>query len=131
MQSPIENTCTAQQKQDGTSVTLPTVLPRIDILELKDEVQVLVDLPGVEPSGVNLEVHQGELQVVANPSNPVRDGSKSLLLERRSVQFKRHLKLSDSLDQEKIWAEQAKGVLKIHLPKKEEIQSRKIEVRQG
>jgi len=34
-------------------------------------------------------------------------------------------------DHEKVWAEQALGVLRIHLPKKAENQKRKIEVRQA
>ena len=127
----VESPGTGQQGHQHNNVAAPTVVPRIDILETNDEVQLLVDLPGVEPAGVQLEVHEGELQLIAIPANTDRPEAKSLLHEAKQVQYKRHLKLADSLDHEKVWAEQALGVLRIHLPKKAEIQKRKIEVRQA
>lgn len=127
----VESQGTGQQGRQHNNVAAPTVVPRTDILETKDEVQLLVDLPGVEPAGVQLEVHEGELQLIAIPPNTDRPEAKSLLHEAKQVQYKRHLKLADSLDHEKVWAEQALGVLRIHLPKKAEIQKRKIEVRQA
>ncbi|MCE2805648.1 MAG: Hsp20/alpha crystallin family protein [Gemmataceae bacterium] len=127
----VESQGTGQQGHQHNNVAAPTVVPRIDILETKDEVQLLVDLPGVEPAGVQLEVYEGELQLIAIPANTDRPEAKSLLHEAKQVQYKRHLKLADSLDHEKVWAEQALGVLRIHLPKKAEIQKRKIEVRQA
>jgi len=131
MNPAIETPDIVRQNQGNETGAVSTVLPRIDILETKDEVQVWFELPGVEPSGLQLEVHQEELHLLATPSNPPGEGARCLLRERKPVQYKRHLRLADTLDQAKIWAEQIQGVLKIHLPKKAEVQRRKIEVRQA
>lgn len=131
MKPVLESPDSGQQDQQHNNFAVPTVVPRIDILETKDEVQLLVDLPGVEPAGVQLEVQEGELRLIAIPVSLDRAEAKSLLREVKRVQYKRHLKLADSLDHEKIRAEQALGVLRIHLPKKAVNQARKIEVRQS
>ena len=109
--------------------TEATSLPLMDVLEDQQEVQILVEIPGVESSDIQLEIHQGQLVISANRNGNTFEGAKPLLRERSPVHYKRQLKLADSLDHDKIWAEHALGVLKVHVPKKAEVQKRKIEVR--
>lgn len=109
--------------------SVATTLPLIDVLEDRDEVQILVEMPGVASSEIQLEIHQGQLLISATRPGMSLEGSKPLLRERSAFHYKRQLKLAESLDQDKIWAEHTLGILKIHIPKKAEVQKRKIEVR--
>lgn len=117
--------------KDETAVTTPNAEPApatrarevplpVDIFESNDELLLLADLPGVEPSGLSVSFEAPELRVEG------RRGSGE-----DSKVYARTFRVSEQIDPSGISAELAGGVLKLRLPKAAHTKPRKIEVRAG
>lgn len=111
-QSAPETTATATRARE-----LP--LP-VDIYEGNDELLLLADLPGVEPSGLTVSFEAPELRIEG------RRGSGDA-----SSVYSRTFRVSEQIDSTGINAELSSGVLKLRLPKAAHTKPRKIEVRAG
>lgn len=118
-----------RNKSEHLAPARTTVVPTLDVQDLPKEVQVHVELPGVTPEEVKLEIHEGSLTLEGSPALKSCGESRFLLRERHLVTFKRQIRLGDSIDTSGIWAEGQKGILTIHLPKKAEVQKRSIPVK--
>ena len=106
----------------------PTVMP-MDAWRAGDEFVVEFDLPGVDPSTVDLDVERNVLTVRAE--RPSLNGEHELLAaERPRGVFSRQLILGDNLDTEKVQASYVSGVLTLRIPVAEKAKPRKIEISQ-
>jgi len=101
--------------------------PLVDIYENKDGLTVQADLPGVEKSGLKIQVEDGILTIEGKVTGKSREGLISKEFE--PVNFFRQFELPDGVDQEKINAELKNGVLFLTLPKAEAAKPRHIEVK--
>ncbi|MCH9681252.1 MAG: Hsp20/alpha crystallin family protein [Deltaproteobacteria bacterium] len=101
-------------------------VPAVDIFENDDEFLLVTDLPGVEQEAVELELEQGELTLFARREVP-REGD-SLALHRTLGDFRRVFRIPDRVDATRVQAQLDDGVLKIHLPKAEQLKPRRIAV---
>jgi HSP20 family protein len=104
-------------------------LPLLDVLETDDEYLVLVDLPGVKPDDVSIEVSDRVLSI-SGSRGPVEAGQPQLS-ERRYGSFARTLSLPQGVDEEKVTANFTDGVLELHVPKPVEQRPRKIIIDNG
>ena len=85
------------------------------------------DLPGVEPSTIDLDVERNVLTVRAE--RPPRNGDWQMLAsERPRGVFHRQLVLGDNLDLDRIEASYDAGVLRLLVPVAERAKPRKIEI---
>jgi len=102
--------------------------PAIDVFETPDELVVLVELPGVEPSSIDLSVTGNVLNVrgVKAAEGPT-EGHRPLQ-EREFGSFHRQIALSTDVNFEASQAEVKLGVLKVRLPKQAAARSRTIPV---
>jgi HSP20 family protein len=104
--------------------------PTLDISESTDAYEVHVDLPGVRPEDVKVEMHDGKLVVSGARSTNSDQKEKAFhRMERASGAFSRAISLPSEVDVEKIDASFEHGVLKIVVPKAIKQQPRKIEIR--
>lgn len=104
--------------------------PTLDILESLEAYEIHVDLPGVQPDDVKVEMHEGRLVISGKRSTGVDQKEKNFhRVERVSGSFSRVIALPSEVDNEKIDASYEHGVLKIMLPKAVKQQPRKIEIR--
>ena len=104
----------------------PAAMP-MDAWRDEDEFVVEFDLPGVDPSTVDLDVERNVLTVRAE--RPALDGAQELLAaERPRGIFSRQLILGDNLDTEKVTANYHAGVLTLRIPVAEKAKPRKIEI---
>jgi len=103
------------------------VRPRVDVLENEAEYLVIADVPGVTKDGVDVQFRDGELRLEARRT--VLDPGPALLEESRSADYRRAFAMPDGVDADKIEAELANGVLKVHLPKAAAKRARRIDVR--
>jgi HSP20 family protein len=88
-------------------------------------VTVRADVPGVEPSAINVAVNGRALTISGARSMEKRgDGAQ----EHSSVKFSRTLYLSEDLDSQAIDAECRNGVLTLRIAKRPEAKPRQIEV---
>jgi HSP20 family protein len=121
----------------GTPFTWPQVtednLPRLDLSETDDALEVVTDVPGFKPNEIDIEVGDGFLTVSgkhAEESEQKPEGGRQFhRIERRSGSFTRSVRLPAVVDESKIDAEVHDGVLNIRLPKAPEAKRRKIAVK--
>jgi HSP20 family protein len=116
------------QQMFGTQGTLarPAVMP-MDAWRNGDTFVVELDLPGVDPDSIDLDVERNVLTVKAE--RPGRDGDSELIAaERPRGVFSRQLILGDTLDTERVAANYDAGVLTLHIPVAERAKPRKITI---
>jgi HSP20 family protein len=89
------------------------------------------DLPGVDPSTIDLTIENNVLTVTAERSWRREEGVQVVAEERTHGTFRRQLFLGDSLDSEHVQAGYENGVLTIRLPVADHAKPRKVEVSSG
>jgi HSP20 family protein len=100
----------------------------IDLYRDGDHYTLNADLPGIDPSSVDLDVDGQYLTIRAERVAPSTEGLNWLARENRSGSFVRRLTLGDSVDRENISASYNAGVLSVTIPVAEKAKARKIEV---
>jgi HSP20 family protein len=126
------------QLLSGTRVPLPMPM---DVWREGDQYHVAMDLPGVEPDSIELNVERNTLTVTARREGRFGSGTGSgagsgsedggiqvLVAERPQGRFSRQLLLGDSLDVDSVRADYADGVLHVTIPVKQAAKPRRIEI---
>ncbi|MFD8411010.1 Hsp20/alpha crystallin family protein [Streptomyces sp. NPDC059650] len=107
----------------------PAAMP-MDAFREGDAFIVELDLPGVAPESIDLDVEQGVVNVRAERRTTASgDDSDVLIAERPSGSFSRQLFLGETLDTDRIEASYEAGVLRLSIPVAEQAKPRKIEIR--
>jgi HSP20 family protein len=128
---------TDMQRVEGTMSKVPeqtrpgTVYqPAVDIFETDRAITVLADMPGVRPDQLEIDLRENVLsltgRVASGPPN-----EHEVLREYDAAVFFRQFTLAETIDQAKIDAKLADGVLRLELPKLERAKPRQITVRTG
>jgi HSP20 family protein len=105
----------------------PAIMP-MDAWRDGEEFVVELDLPGVEPGSIDLDVERNILTVKAERA--ALAGQHDLIAaERPRGVFSRQLVLGDSLDTERVTATYESGVLSLRIPVAEKAKPRKIEIK--
>ena len=102
---------------------------RMDAIRRDNEIELRFDLPGIDTESIDVTVDRGVLSVSAKRSEEYADGEKPFVRERVMGSFSRKLRLSDTVDAEKIVASYDGGVLTVKVPLTERAQPRKIDGR--
>ncbi|MGQ9860260.1 MAG: Hsp20/alpha crystallin family protein, partial [Thermodesulfobacteriota bacterium] len=110
---------------------VPYFSPAVDIYETEGELTLLADMPGVESSGVEIDLKDNVLTLQGHASQTGAEGMTPVYREYREGGYYRQFVLSEIVDQEKISAEMSGGVLRVSLPKVSTAKPRRIEVRQA
>jgi HSP20 family protein len=100
----------------------------VDIHEEDGEIQVDAELPGFKPDEVDVRLENGRLYINAERDTGTKKGTAHVN-ERRFTRVNRTFTLPAKVDEEKVNANMENGVLHLTMPKKENEQSRRIEVR--
>ncbi len=103
--------------------------PAADVLETEAEYRVLMDLPGIDPSAIQLRVEKDTLtvQVDRKQLQPAA-GETVHRSERAFGTFFRSFTLPTGVDATRVEAAYEQGVLAVKLPKREEAKARAIPV---
>jgi HSP20 family protein len=121
------------QQMLGTTGTWsrPSAVP-MDAYREGDDYVIALDLPGVSPDAIDIDVERNMLTVKAE-RRPVTkaDDVQMELSERPLGVFSRQLMLADTLDTEAITADYEAGVLTLRIPIAERAKPRKITVGRG
>ena len=91
--------------------------PSYDCRELSDAVELVVYVPGVGASGVEIEARSPDLFITARKERFVRVNWQALHLERLQSDYQLRLRLGAGLDYSAIRADISEGVLVITVPK--------------
>ena len=107
----------------------PVYLPRVDIVETADALEVLADMPGVTRDSVEVTLEQRVLTVRGRAEVAAPEGLAPLHLEYEPGDYERVFALSDAVDPAGIKARVRGGVLHLRLPKAGPAELRRIEVK--
>lgn len=125
------------QKSENTSVSAvpeqtrpgPMYSPSVDIFENENSLTLLADMPGVKAEDLKIDLRDNVLTLTGHVSSREAPGEQDVLREYASGTFFRQFTVSETIDQAKIDAKLADGVLRLELPKVEKAKPRQISVR--
>ncbi len=120
-----DNTAVAQSEPESV------LLPPVDIYEDASGFTLLADLPGVSRERLNIQVDGNDLTIEADAEIDMPENMNPVYADIASPRYRRRFTLSSELATDQISAEMKDGVLTLKMPKRAELQPRKIEVRAG
>jgi len=121
-----EVTTPAEQMGPGLVFT-----PSVDIFETVDEITLLADMPGVSSDKLTIDLRENILTLTGEVAPFEGANEEDVLIEYDVGKYHRQFSLSSVIDQGKIDAKLNDGVLRLTLPKVEEVKPRKIEIKTG
>jgi len=103
--------------------------PPVDILERESEVVLKVDLPELSQEEIDIRVEENTL-IIQGERRLIKDlpDENYIQIERPYGTFRRTFNLPRRIDQEGIKASYKDGVLRVVLPRRQEIQAKQIVV---
>ncbi|MGW2560548.1 Hsp20/alpha crystallin family protein [Streptomyces sp. NPDC001514] len=108
----------------------PSAMP-MDAFREGDTFVVEMDLPGVDPETIDLDVERNVLTVKAERHPSAGENAEVLIAERPTGSFSRQFFLGETLDTERIDAAYDAGVLRLRIPIAEQAKPRKIAITGG
>ncbi len=114
----------------ATRTPASTAMP-MDLYRDGESFVACIDLPGVDPSTIDVDVEDRTMTVRAERHTEMDGDVQWLSHERPSGTFARQLTLGYGVALDKIAAEYADGVLTLTIPVAEEAKPRKISVNHG
>ncbi|HKU30414.1 Hsp20/alpha crystallin family protein [Paenarthrobacter sp. NPDC058040] len=114
------------QQVFGTTAR-PAGMP-MDAWQEGEEFIVALDLPGVAPDSIELDVERNVLTVKAERKSSAGEDTEMIAAERPQGVFSRQLILGDTLDTDGVKAGYDAGVLTLRIPVAEKAKPRRIEI---
>ena len=115
-----------QRREDGESEVV--LRPAVDIYEESDGITLKADLPGVTRERLDVQVDGKTLTIDAEAVIQMPEDMKALYADVHATRYRRSFTLSNELEADNIRAQMNNGELTLHLPKRAELQPRKIEI---
>lgn len=105
--------------------------PAADIHESEKDICMFLEMPGIAKENINVEFGQDELTISGKKSATEECcGQQHILFKERGAgNYYRKFKLNVNIDKDKTEADYKDGILKITMPKSEELKSKKIEIK--
>ncbi len=118
---------------DESSSSTADWVPPVDIEEHSDKYVLRADVPGVEPSSIEITLQNGVLTLSGSREKTVESanggGAESRRVERIAGRFLRRFTLPESVDADAVKANGKNGVLEVAIPKRAAAQPRRITVK--
>jgi HSP20 family protein len=107
--------------------------PAVDIRENQNQLQLDVELPGLDPEEVEITAENGVLTIRGEKQIERKEGDDSRyhVVERSYGSFLRSFQLPQGLDESRIEATFNNGILSVHIPKSALPQPKKIQIKSG
>ena len=119
---------TTTKESTNQATTTAWRRPAYDVSENADDFNVRVSLPGVSRDGVEISVEDEVLSITGTRTKSVSESWRPLRRELPNGDFRLDLRLNVAVNEEKINAKVADGLLDLTLPKADEVKPRKIKV---
>jgi HSP20 family protein len=116
--------------QTGVERTRATKVytPSVDIIERKEDIVVIADMPGVDDKAVDITLEKNVLTIYGRVEPRIPENHRLVVSEYSVGDYQRVFTLSDQINREEIRASVRNGVLRVMLPKAETVKTKKIEV---
>lgn len=115
---PLKSATPATRNRAATAGIGPARKPHYDCHEEAGALRIVVYVPGVDASGVEIATRGPDLTVTARKTHFVRVNWEALHLEGSQRDYQLRLRLGNGLDYAALHAEIRDGVLTLTLPKK-------------
>lgn len=103
--------------------------PAVDIQESETAYTLIADVPGIAFDAIDITLEDSTLTIAGERNSPsAEDGQHVCRSERRQGAFQRQFVLPDTADVDAIEANGNQGVLTVVIPKRAQLQPRKITV---
>ena len=105
-----------------------------DVIETEDEIRVLLEMPGMDPDDIEVELESNVLTISGEKKEERSEGDEESsyhLSERRYGRITRSFVLPREVEHKKIKAQFDNGVLNVRIPKPEKSRRRRIQIRSG
>jgi len=113
----------------GEEVLGGTWTPSVDIYEDKNAIVLEADLPGIKPEDFKLSIENYKLSLSGEHKFEKEEKSENFhRVERSYGSFTRNFTLPSTVNVDEVKAEFKDGVLRVTLPKREEVKAREIQV---
>lgn len=113
-----------------SDTTRPMLRPAMDVIENDDYLTVRIDLPGLSPDDVKVEIEDNILTISGAVGDTIeKEGDRYHYRERSYGSFQRSVRLPNTIDTEKVDATFENGVLNIAMPKLPQAQPKQISVK--
>jgi HSP20 family protein len=109
-------------------------VPPADVIVRDDGVTVHMDVPGLNPDSLEIEIENDVLTVRGErrPPAEIEDGDRTVRrIERRFGKFERSLRVPRGLDPNAIDASISDGVLTLRIPKPETAKPHRVQIKAG
>jgi HSP20 family protein len=116
-----------ERKQEST-IPARVFQPVADIFETDHALTVIMEMPGVDRSNVDVSVENDILTVEGRVNFSKYEGLQPLYTEYNVGHYVRSFQLSSKIEQEGISAQLSDGVMTLVLPKAEKAKARRISV---
>ncbi len=124
---PQTNRCQTETSPKSAPASERYVSPRVEIQTRPGSYTLRADLPGVDKSGLEIQVHENELHITGRRTATPEPG-EVLHRESLGLDYRRVFALDASIDAAKISARLDQGVLTVTLPQVEAAKPRTIKV---
>ena len=116
----------------GEYRSVSSFLPTFDVKETKDAYIFRADLPGVKEADLEISLTGSRLAISGHREQESREQGETYYATERSYgAFSRAFTLPDGIDGDNVNAELKNGVLHVTIPKKPEVQPRRITIGNG
>lgn len=102
--------------------------PAIDVLEDGEGITLMVDMPGVDHSRLNVQVSDQVLTLEGSMALNLPENLKPHYVAVDRTHYSRRFTLSDELDSDHIEAKMQEGLLAVRIPRKPQHKARKIPI---
>ena len=114
---------------DASSGATADWSPSVDIDEYSDRFVLRADVPGIDPASIDVTLEKGVLTLAGAREQTVEASAiERRRVERASGRFHRRFTLPDTVDSEAVSASGRNGVLEVVIPKRAQVQPRRIAV---
>ena len=120
-----------QQQKEEATIPARTFLPTTDIFETEDALTVVMEMPGVDKTNLDIHVENDVLSVAGRIDLGKYEKLAPLYTEYNLGHYRRTFTLTSRINQERIAAEMKDGVLRLTLPKVEQAKPRRIHIGSG
>jgi len=102
--------------------------PAVDIYKNAQGITLSADLPGVSRDRLSVQVEGNALTIAGQTAIDMPEAMEALYADVNATRYRRTFTLSNELETDNISAEMKDGVLLLKIPKRAELQPRKIHI---
>jgi HSP20 family protein len=114
---------------DDKELASSTWAPAVDIFETENELVMSAEIPGIDEKDIEIKLEDNTLTLKGERKFEKETRQENYhRIERSYGSFYRAFTLPNSVDLDKIHAEHENGILKITLPKRQELKPRNVKI---